>query len=188
MDNDLKFEDLPEAQYEEVPDLGTDLTPEEKQKAEWLAQPAPYGRFKSGKPKKTPPKGAPKVKSTTAKKSRSNQPDYEEGISGLLQMASFGLAMAGSNNPILLADSIAVNKHGPGVAAALAGLANERPEVAAVLDRILAVGPYSAVLAAIVPLIMQIIANHGIKLPGVQGPEELIAEVEMEYKQAAHAA
>jgi hypothetical protein len=185
MATDIKFEDLGTTEFEDHLDaaLPEDLTAEEKQKKEWLAQPAPYGRFKSGKPKKTPPKGTPKAK-TAARKSRPNQPDYEQGINGLFQMVSFGLAVAGTNNRTLLADSVTVAKHGPPFAHSIANLAHERPEIAAVLDKALAVGPYSEVLAFGLPLVMQLIANHGVKLPGTQTADELIAEAEAEYKQA----
>jgi hypothetical protein len=99
-------------------------------------------------------------------------------------MAAFGLSVAGSNNKTLLADSLAVAEHGPNIASALDMLAAERPEVAAVLDRVLAVGPYGALIAAVAPLAMQVVANHGVKLPGVPGAAEYVAQGEARFAAA----
>jgi hypothetical protein len=83
-------------------------------------------------------------------------------------------------NPVYAADSRAVTVYAPGIAESLNDLAQQRPEVAAALERVLAVGPYGAVLAAVMPLCLQILTNHG-KLPaGVAGtvpPTELIADL-----------
>lgn len=79
---------------------------------------------------------------------------YFDGVSGLMQIASAGLAMA---NPV---DGFCVAQHTPPIASAVADLAVDRPEVAAALDKVLAVGPYGALIGAVLPLVVQIAHNH----------------------------
>lgn len=145
---------------------------------DYMSMPAPHGRFKNGRPRKTPVgKPASRGKKKTA------APQYFDGIMGLLQVTSVGLMMAsGGNNKPLLADSAAIAEYGPNVAQSLDALAQERPEIAAVLDKILAVGPYGLVLGAVVPLFMQIASNHGVKIPNMPNAEEYLTAVESERK------
>lgn len=82
--------------------------------------------------------------------------DYRPGINGLFQMISVPLAFTAP------ADAAAVAHHGPLIADAVNDLARERPEVAAALERILSVGPYGALLAAVMPLAVQLLHNHGV--------------------------
>lgn len=167
------FDDLPDAQETPAPNEipAPPRNDEEPSQTDYMDMPAPYGRFKSGKPRKTPPNGTRKLKTTTRKKTA---PDYEEGLNGFVQMAAFGLAIAGDKNPVFLADSVAVAEHGPNLSAALNGIAQERPEVAAVLDKLLAVGPYGLLIGAAAPLIMQVLSNHGVKMPGVASAEDYV--------------
>lgn len=154
---------------------------------------APYGRKADGTPKKKPgpakgtntPARAPGGRQTAAPRPtrkngtarlRSAAPDYRQGVSGLLQIPAFVLASAGKLNPALEFDGIAVATHTPAIAEALNMLALEEPRVAAVLDKVLSVGPYGALLGALVPLAAQIAVNHK-RLPagtlGTQEPEAL---------------
>lgn len=130
-----------------------------------------------GRTPKWHPECRPKpVKATASKRKPKNTPSYEEGLQSLFQMTAFGLFIAaGDSNKPIMADSKAVAEHGPGIASALNQLAMEKPEVAAVLDKILAVGPYSLVIASVAPLVMQIAANHGVPIPNVAGPDEYLA-------------
>lgn len=182
------FDDLP-PEITTAPGDAPDDTPiddglseDERQRQEWLNMPAPYGRFKNGKPRKNPPG---RKKATGRKATPKKTAGYEEGLNGIFQMAGFTLAMAGQKNKAFLADSVAIAHHGPEVSSALNALAMERPEVAAVLDRILAVGPYGLVLAAVLPLAMQLGANHGLPIPGAMSADELLAEAERAAKEAA---
>lgn len=102
-----------------------------------------------------------------APKKPAGVPDYREGLDSIFQLAGFGLSMAGEKNEALLADGMAIAEHGPNISVAMDQLAQEKPEIAAVLDRILAVGPYGVLIAAISPLLMQVVSNHGAKIPGV---------------------
>lgn len=121
-------------------------------------------------------KAKPKAATTRRKATKASAPNYAEGITGLFQMASFGLMVAaGNHSKELLADSKAVAEHGPGIANALDALAQEKPEVANVLDKILAVGPYGVLLGAIAPLALQIGRNHGAPIPGIPSADEYLA-------------
>jgi hypothetical protein len=119
---------------------------------------APYGRFKNGKPRKNPPKGvsAPKAKSGYKAKTKT---DYRPGFLGLAQMGAF---VASFFSPL---DAVAVTDHAPNIAEAVQVTADNDPKFAAAMDRILATGPYAALLSATVPMFMQILHNHD-KVPG----------------------
>ena len=103
----------------------------------------------TGRPPGRPP-GVP-----NAPKGR-REPDYRGGILGIMQLAAAPLAFT------YPADAAAVITHAPPIADALHALALERPEVARVLDTVLAVGPYGAVIAAVLPLVVQLLHNHGV--------------------------
>jgi len=109
------------------------------------ARPAPSPR-KSARPKAAP----------RASAARPKAPDFRPGLNGVFQLIATPLAFT---QPL---DAVAVANHGPNIAEALNDLAQERPEVAAVLQRILAVGPYGAVIAATLPLVVQLLHNHDV--------------------------
>lgn len=155
---------------------------------------APYGYLKDGvTPRKRPgpPKGTPRKTTGAAApkptrkagpraKTSAALPDYRDGVAGLLQIPAFILASAGRLNPVLEYDGIAVAVATPSIAEAVNALAQEEPRVAAVLDKILQVGPYGALLGALVPLVAQIAVNHK-RIPagtlGTQEPEALKASL-----------
>lgn len=159
---------------------------------------APYGRRADGTPKKkpgpapgtprassAPRKAAPTAPKPTRKagpraKVSAATPDYREGIAGLLQIPAFILASAGRLNPALEYDGIAVAVATPNIAEAVNSIAQDEPRVAAVLDKILQVGPYGALLGALVPLAAQIAVNHKRIPAGTLGtlePEALKASL-----------
>lgn len=179
--NDAEWEALNPASTEADPHTGLHTYPPSEDVPDFMSMPAPYGRFKNGRPRKTPAGG----KKTSTRSKKSAAPQYYDGIMGMFQIAGVGLMMAGGDkNKALTADSAAIATYGPNVAQSLDALAQERPEIAAVLDKILAVGPYSLVIGAVVPLVMQIVSNHGVKLPGVPNVDEFLAAVESESKTA----
>jgi hypothetical protein len=120
-----------------------------------------------------PPRQRPKT---------AQQHDFTDDINGLLQLISTPLVIAGTNQPAYLADAMAVSHHSPQIASALNDLAKQRPEIAAVLHRILAAGPYAALITAIIPLAVQILTNHGgipletAMVLGAQDPMSLIPQ------------
>lgn len=151
----------------------------------------PYGRRADGSPRSRPgPKSsgsaprvaaAPRPRKTTRPAAKKNEPDYRPGILGLLQIPAMGLTMLGrqSKNPALQADGYALAMHAPGIAEALNETALAQPKVAKALDSIMKAGPYGAILAAMVPLVMQLAANHGVMNPapqmGIHNPADLVA-------------
>lgn len=155
-------------------------------------QPAPgrpYGSTSDGRARKKPgpPKGSPQRggRLGTGKKPPSSTPvrkpppkvDYRPGIAGLSQLVCLPLAFS---QPL---DAWAIAEHTPPIAEALNNLAHERPEVAAVLDKLLQVGPYGELIAAVMGLGIQLAANHKL-LPdqvveqlGAVPREMLVAEL-----------
>lgn len=150
---------------------------------------APYGRKADGSPKAKPgrrPKNgsAPRVAKIQPARPRKaaaprpttkkpTGPDYAGAVMGLLQLPAAGLALAGAKDQRFLADAITLELHGPPIAQALHDIAQEQPAVAAVLDRLMHVGPYGALIAAVSPLIFQVAANHGLVQPGQMGTQTL---------------
>lgn len=144
---------------------------------------APYGRLSDGTPRRKPGR-RPGQKTGTGARARTSSraapalTDYKTPILGLIQIPAGALAIAGMQRPVLLADSAALTIHGENIATALDQLAQERPEVAAVLNRVLQVGPYGVLIAAVAPLALQLLSNHGVLPAGVMGtvpPAQLVA-------------
>lgn len=127
----------------------------------------------------------PSSSRTRSTSSRPKAPDFRPGINGMFQLLAAPLAFV---QPL---DAYAVATHGPNIAEALNDLAQERPEIAVVLQRILAVGPYGALLAATVPLVVQLLHNHDVipeqaatGIPGVAPKSELLNVLGMVPKEA----
>lgn len=97
----------------------------------------------------------PRASTAPRKAAVSQQEKYAEGVAGLLQIPAAVLSFV---DPV---DGYCVAQHTPHIASSIAAVAVERPEVAAALDRVLAVGPYGALLGAVLPLAVQLAHNHG---------------------------
>jgi hypothetical protein len=121
--------------------------------------------------------------SRPAPKPKPQQPDYREAVSGIFQLATAPLLIAGQalKKPALIADAAILVQSTPGIANAVNNLAHSDPKVAAILDRLLTVGPYGETIAELIKPTAQIIANHRPQmLPALQPfgaipPDELIA-------------
>lgn len=138
---------------------------------------APYGRRADGTPKRKPGRRAGSSPGTSRRKA-AQRVDYKTPLIGLAQIPAGILAMVGMRRPEFAADAAAITVHAPPIAQALDDLAHEDPAAAAVLERVLAVGPYGALLAAVAPLVLQLLANHDAIPPGTLGtipPRQLIA-------------
>jgi hypothetical protein len=109
-----------------------------------------------------------------------NQLRYE-GIMGLAQLGQGLCLMAG-----LHADAMTIGKFFPPVAAEVANIADDNETVAKPIDFIIKIGPYAALIAAGMPLVMQLLANHKIVDAsamhgyGVVPPEVLEAQMRAE--------
>lgn len=155
---------------------------------------APYGYKPDGTPYKRNPASytgrgtkTPGRKSTPNKATAAKGPDYAQIVMGLMQIPAAGLALGGqiSRSPALVADAAAMAIHTVPLANAVDQVARENSQVAAILDKISVVGPYSALLGAVIPFAMQIMVNHtGRQVPeqvtaatGVMSRDSLIAHV-----------
>lgn len=113
--------------------------------------------------------------------------EREDGLNGLCSLAAIPLVATGN-----LADLGAVSTHTPAICHEAAALAETNDKVAKVIDRVIAVGPFAGLIAATVPLVLQILVNHG-RLPaamfgqfGVVPPEMMQHRASIELqKQAA---
>jgi hypothetical protein len=128
---------------------------------------------------KTPPK-RPRVTTSTGSPRRSAGPDpepqplnREQSVLGIFQMLAAGMSLV---SPV---DAATLVVHSPPIASAVAETAANDPKFAALLDKILHVGPYGALLGAIMPMALQLAVNHGLMQPGVMGtmPPEKIMEL-----------
>jgi len=167
---------------------GTKLTAE--QMAE-RTEDYPYGRRADGTPRSRPgPKSsgsatprmaaAPRPRKTTRPAAaKKGEPDYRAGIMGLLQIPAMGLTMVGrqTKNQALQADGYALAMHAPGIAEALNETAKAQPAVGRALESIMKAGPYGAIIAAMVPLVMQLAANHGVMNPAPQMGIHAVADL-----------
>lgn len=175
---------------EQAPPIVTPFTGEDQE--------APYGRKADGTPKGKPGRRPGQASGTGQR--RRKQPervDYKTPLVGLAQLPAGILAMVGMRKPVFAADAAAITIHAPPIAGALDDLAHEDPAAAAVLDRVLQVGPYGALLAACAPLVLQVLANHEAIPPGALGtrtPQDLInsfvppeVRAQMEAQAAAEA-
>lgn len=152
---------------------------------------APYGFTKEGKPRgkpgpklgsrnrrkgsKTPTRSAP---ATSSARKPPPGPDYRAGIRGILQMVAAPLAVAGMRKPELALDAATITLHADSVAEGMAEAALEIPQLQAILDRVMTVGPWGAAVAPILALGAQLAANHGVIPAGVMGTltkDELLA-------------
>jgi dTDP-4-dehydrorhamnose reductase len=70
-------------------------------------------------------------------------------------------------NQTLLADGYAIKHHGANIAKAVNDLAQNKPEVAMALERLGQSTPYAALVMAVVPLALQLAANHIPKFTGL---------------------
>lgn len=158
---------------------------------------APYGRKADGTPRAKPgrkpgangqgtraPRAPGPKRASGSSRSQYSTVDYRPAIEGILQMVSFPLAIVGRSDKSFALDAAAVTLHTPNIADALNQIAQETPAVAVVLDKLMSVGPYGLLIAAVVPLIAQIAANHkavpvdALAPLGVMDEETLLAAMQ----------
>lgn len=91
--------------------------------------------------------------------------------------------------PALRPDAAALAIHGPTLIDAIDKTAQADPRFASVVDRLVIVGPYGMLVAASIPLVAQLVRNHGgPKLPGTEDPNALRADIEQTIQAMAAAA
>lgn len=163
-----------------------------------MAEPeAPWGRRADGTPRAKPgakPSGTPrkaaaprarKAAPAGARKAKAGEPDYRPALIALLQLPVFvgNLAARGikddKTRTAVQLDALTLKVHSPNLAEALNETAKTQPALASVLDRLVTAGPYGMIFAAAVPMVMQMMCNHGAIEPnpemGIHTPDALIA-------------
>jgi len=109
-----------------------------------------------------------------------NQQRYE-GVMGVASLVQGVCLMTG-----LHADAMTIGKFFPPVAAEVANIADDNEAIAKPIDFIIKIGPYGALIAAGLPFVMQILANHKVVDAsamhgyGVVPPEVLEAQMKAE--------
>lgn len=131
---------------------------------------------------KAPPRKATTRKATPSRNagtdSESLQSRREEGLNGLGQI---GQLLCVSTRQY--ADGAAIGMHWGGIARETAVLADRYESVAKWVDPLIQMGPFTALIAAATPLILQIMVNHKVmpsaSIPGgtVVAPEVLEARM-----------
>lgn len=107
---------------------------------------------------------------------------------GIMQLVAFGAGLLGRLKiaPVLPEDVAAIAMHAPPIAKGMADCAAEDERFARVFDKITAMGPYGALIEAVLPLVAQVAANHnqGVRSGkvdpaqfGAMHPDQLVAMV-----------
>lgn len=112
------------------------------------ASPPPVARRGPGRPKG----------STNAPKTTGG--NTERRAKGLKDLSGLGVGILVMTRQY--ADAGALTNHGDPIADEVAKLADQHEGVASVVDKMLESGPYAGLIAAVVPLAMQLAVNHGI--------------------------
>lgn len=143
-----------------------------------------------GQPRPPADKGQPKSRTTATTKtvaSAAKTESREENLVGLAGIAT-GVLIITKN----YADAGAVDMHAAPIAHEVAVLAENDDRIANIVDRLTAVGPYAALLTAVMPLALQILVNHDRIKPSAAGlmggkvmsKEALSAKVEADILKA----
>lgn len=113
----------------------------------------------------------------------------EEAANGIFQLAAFGCVVTKQ-----YADAGAIANNGQAIAHEAAQLAETNEGVGRLLDYLMEAGPYAGLITAVMPLALQLMANHGLVKAelvagaGVQSPQALEAQVKADMARQAHAA
>lgn len=128
--------------------------------------------------------------STATASSAASGPSHHDTLTGVLvQLPSFVCELLGRFNHAFSLDSAAFVLHGPPLVDAAVLTAQSDQRVAAWIDRLGEVTPWTMLLAAGLPLGLQIAANHKAIPPnpdlGILTEEQLYAELARRHGQAA---
>lgn len=127
---------------------------------------------KANAQRSTPVKSAPVANTMSLNERR------KAGLLGLASLAQ-GVCMMTDQ----WADAAAIGQHFPPVAEELANIADANDAIAKPIDFLIEIGPYGALITAVLPLALQIMANHRIVdanrlvSRGIVPPEVLEAQI-----------
>jgi hypothetical protein len=103
----------------------------------------------------------PSSKSTPKKSIKEQRKDALDGLGQLAQVPLLATKQ--------FADAGAVGIHWPNISKELSELAESQEAIANFIDPLIKVGPYTGLVAAILPFFMQIAVNHGRVAAGAMG-------------------
>lgn len=115
--------------------------------------------------------------------------ERHEAVTGLWQLAGFGCVIFRQ-----YADAGAIGLHSGPITDELVSLSDKNEKIARAIDYLTEAGPYAGLIVAVMPLAMQIAANHGIikaELAGSVGvvpPQALDSQVRADMARTAQAA
>lgn len=116
----------------------------------------------------------------------------KQSIGDQREQAMLGLFQGGQAIALFTkqyADAAAIGAHAQPISHEVSALAATDDNVANAVDKLLVVGPYTALAMAVLPFAMQLAVNHGLlpagKIPGTTDPKVLSARVEADLTQAA---
>lgn len=119
------------------------------------------GRRQAAALKSAQGKAKPDAKPKQAK-ANPRRASLETRLTGSLTTLGTVVAATGTMvSPAVQADGVLIVAHAPGVAAALDKVAKDDPRVAAALEKMLTAGVWSGLIAALLPLMVGMAANHG---------------------------
>lgn len=134
-----------------------------------------------GQPAPPPKRGTvaktPKPAVQTRKQARA------EALTGWAQIGSFVCLCKG-----WLADSQAIAEHAPPICDEIAQIGETNEQLAGPLDALCKAGPYAALMASVMPLALQLAANHGKVQPGALGGFGVVAPATLEARAKAEMA
>lgn len=108
----------------------------------------------------------PKADSAPKGKPTPRRASLETRLQGSLATIGTAVMVSGSmTSEAITKDGLLIVQNAPNIAAALDKVAKDDPRVAAALERMLTVGTWSGLIAAVLPVAVGIAANHGA-IPG----------------------
>lgn len=140
-----------------------------------LPPPAPKPRGITETPRARTVKGGAGQKFSQPQRETEPQPmSRRQGVLGLFQTAALPLFFTA---PV---DAATLMVHADPIATAASDLAANDPRFAKILDTIIQVGPYGALLSSVAPMVLQLLSNHGLipedgaKQLGLKTKDELL--------------
>lgn len=107
-----------------------------------------------------------------------------EAVNGIFQLAGFGCVMTGN-----YADAAAIGMHSEPISGEIVKLGAVNENIGKGIDYLNQVGPYAGLISAVMPLVLQLLANHGRldagKVPGLSSPQVLEAKIKAQIASQA---
>jgi len=137
---------------------------------------------KKGRPRGTatpPGKNSRPNKATSAVSTEQRAQAVFDALS--IPVAGIAMAAQASGSQPLLADAIVIGKAAPALSIAIAQVADQDDRVARIVDSLVQTGPYAVLFTALMPVVLQIAANHSPRIAeatgmmGTKSPADIVA-------------